>query len=144
MALILFFIALIDISNKIIMQYADEHLLTATITRVALTGFIIGSINLAVGLKKDLGKKEILNLGNIKSGLFILLLALSMICINFSMHYAENPAYTSAIIYLSVVWIIIINRIRSAFGHKLPYQKLKKGWVFSLLIATMVLSIVTG
>lgn len=144
MAPILFIIALIDASNKTIMQYADNHLLTATITRVALTGLIIGCINLFVGLKKDLNQKEILNLKNIKSGLFILLLALSMILLNFSMHYAKNPAYTSAIIYLSVVWIILINHIRSAMGYKTPYQKLQKRWIFALLIATVVLSVITG
>ena len=140
---VLFVCALINISNKIIMQYADQHLLTATITRVALTGFVIGVINLFIGLRRDLKAKEIMALDSLKRGVYILLLALSMICLNFSMHYTENPAYTSAIIYLSVVWIILINKVRSFGGYKQPYQKLKKRWIFALLIATSVLSVVT-
>lgn len=144
MAPILLISSLINISNKIIMQYADFHLLTATITRVALTGLVIGTINLFYGLKHNLQTKDIIAIKNLKRGLFILLLALSMICLNFSMHYTEHPAYTSAIIYLSVVWIILINKIRTLSGYKLPYQKLQKKWIFALLIATVVLSVVTG
>lgn len=140
---ILFISALLNTSNKIIMYYADGFLLSATIHRVCFTGLIIGTVNLLVA-KKHLTAKQILNPQNLKKALFILLAALSMISINFSMHYAANPAYTSALIYLSVVWIMLINKILSCFGYPVKYQSLSKKWVFVLLIATTILSIVAS
>ena len=140
---ILFLSALINISNKVIMYYADGFLLSATIHRVCFTGMIIGTVNLIVG-KKHLTARQILDPQNLKKGLFILLAALSMMTINFSMHYATNPAYTSALIYLSVVWVMLINKILSYFGCPVKYQSLSKKWVFVLLIATTILSVVAN
>lgn len=135
---ILILISIIDSSNKLIMQYADSNLLAATVTRVALTGWIIGSINLFLGLKHKLSISDVVSLKNIKQGLFVLLLALSMISLNFSMYYAQNPAYTTAVIYLSVVWIILINYF---IKNRQGYRQLLKKWIFVLLFATAVLSV---
>lgn len=104
---------------------------------------IIGTVNLIVG-KKHLTVKQILDSENLKKGLFILLAALSMITINFSMYYATNPAYTSVLIYLSVVWIMLFNKTLSYFGYPVKYQSLSKKWVFILLIATTILSVVAN
>lgn len=143
MAMILIFSSLINISNKIIMQYAEGFLLTATLHRVAITGLIIGTTNL-IYHKQNTTLSEIINPKNLKQGLFILWLALSMICINFSMHYAKHPAYTSAIIYLSVVWIMLFNKYLLWRGYKVKYKKIATKWIMTLLLAAITLSILTN
>jgi len=141
MAPILILSAFLNISNKMIMYYADDLLLPATLYRVCITGFIIGTVNLLVGLKHNISLKKILKVKNLKKGWFLILLALSMITINFSMHYAINPAYTSALIYLSVIWVMIINKVLTCLGHPLKYQSLSKKWILVLLLAAITLSI---
>ena len=138
---ILVLVSLIDISNKIVMQYAGEHLFVATINRVAITGWVIGTINLVAGKRHNLRTEDLINVNNLKKGSFILLLALSMITLNYSMYYALNPAYTTSIIYLSVVWIMVINYIAQVQGRKYSYQKMSHKWIFVLLMATSVLSV---
>lgn len=138
---ILIISALLNISNKVIMYYADGHLLSATINRICITGFIIGTVNFIVGTKHNIRLKQILAHKNLKKSWFIILLGLSMITINFSMHYAINPAYTSALIYLSVIWVMLINKTLAFLGHPVKYQSLSKKWVFILLLATVILSI---
>jgi len=123
------------------MYYADGFLLSATINRICITGFFIGTVNFIVGTKHNIRLKKFLALKNLKKGWFIILLGLSMITINFSMHYAINPAYTSALIYLSVIWVMLINKCLAFFGHPVKYKSLSKKWVFILLLAAIILSI---
>ena len=114
--------SLIDISNKVITNYAEGHLLALTFHRVAFTGLIIGSINLILNHHKNIKLKELIDLKNIYRGSFILLLVLCMISINFAMHYSPNPAYTSAVTYLSVIWIMLINKF-IAYSDKVKHYK---------------------
>lgn len=140
---LLFLSSVIDISNKLIMEYAEGHLLILTFHRVAFTGWIIGGVNLFINRHKNICLKELLNFKNMRQGAFIILLVLSMITINLSMHYTPNPAYTSAIIYLSVVWIMLINKMRRYWGKKTPYQNIALKWILLLLFAAMTLVIAT-
>jgi len=140
---LLFLSSIIDISNKIIMEYAEGHLLTLTFHRVALTGWIIGFINLFLSYRQNIKLKELYDFKNIRQGSFILILMLSMISINFAMYYTPNPAYTSAISYLSVVWIMLINKF-IPYSHQIKqYQNIKMRWIFLLLIAAMILALTT-
>ncbi len=136
--------SVIDTSNKIIMEYANGHLLSAALWRVFVTGLIIGSVNLYVAEKHNVKTREIIKWKNIRKGLYIILLAISMITVNFSLYYAANPAYTSAIIYTSVIWIMIINYIQKLLGRKKSYKQIAKKWIFTLLIATIILIISTN
>lgn len=140
---LLFLSSIIDISNKLITEYNDGYLLALTFHRVALTGYIIGSVNLFINRRKDISFKELINPQNIYRGSFIILLVLSMITINLAMHYTPNPAYTTAVIYLSVVWIMLINKIQVLAGKKLIYQPIEKKWIFALLISSIVLVLLT-
>jgi len=136
--------SLIDTSNKLVMEYSNGNLMSASIWRVFITGIIIGCVNLEIARQHHIKMKTIFKWNNIKKGLFILLLVMSMITVNFSLYYADNPAYTSAIIYLSVVWIMVINKMQNLLGKKKIYKKIAKKWVFTLLIATIILIVATS
>ncbi|MBE6468127.1 MAG: hypothetical protein E7004_06025 [Alphaproteobacteria bacterium] len=141
---ILFISSLTDISNKIIMNHANNHIIIASIYRVALTGWIIGIINTLGCIKKGYAIKEVFNTENFNKSLFIVLLILSMISLNLAMYYTPNPAYCSAIIYMSVIWIMVINQIRFIYGYKSIHQQIERKWIFSLLFAAIVLVLVTN
>ena len=135
--------SLIDMSNKLIMNYADDILYVAALHRVALTGWIIGFLNLFSNRKEE-KILQIFHPKNLIQGSFIICLVISMVILNLAMYYTPNPAYCSAVFYLSVVWIILINKIQKWCGKKILYQNLDKKWIFSLLFATIVLVLVTN
>ena len=135
--------SLIDMSNKLIMNYADDILYVAALHRVALTGWIIGFLNLFSNRKEE-NILQVFHPKNLIQGSFILWLVISMVILNLAMYYTPNPAYCSAVFYLSVVWIILINKIQKWCGKKILYQNLDKKWIFSLLFATIVLVLITN
>ncbi|MBR1399228.1 MAG: hypothetical protein IJ564_03510 [Alphaproteobacteria bacterium] len=135
--------SLIDISNKVITEYNDGYLLALTFNRVAFTGWIIGFINLLLSPKKKTVIKEMFDINNIKQGYFLIFLIMGMISINMAMHYTPNPAYTTAITYLSVIWIILINRVRIYCGAKVVYQRIAVKWILLLLFAAITLILAT-
>ena len=136
---LLFFSSALDVSNKLITEYNDNLLLPLTFHRVALTGWIIGFINLFFYHQKLPDNKKLFNFSNVYSCSFLLLLIFSMITINLSMYYSPHPAYTSAIIYLSVIWIIIINKIKLLLGKKTIYKPIALRWILLLLSAAITL-----
>jgi hypothetical protein len=126
-------------SNKVITEYSDNLLLELTFHRVALTGWIIGLINIFLNRRYLAHPKELILFQNICRGSFLIFLILSMITINLSMHYTPHPAYTSAIIYLSVVWLVVINKIRTRMGKKSFYQPIALKWILLLLVSAITL-----
>lgn len=136
--------AVIDISNKFITEYSEGYLLTLTFHRVAITGYIIGFINLFFNYHKIKDYRELLNIKNIQKSWFIILLVLSMIFINLSMYYTPNPAYISVLLFLSIVWVICINRITILRGKKVPYTNIRLRWIFLLLFSAIILIIATN
>ena len=139
---LLCFSAVVDISNKYITDYSEGHLLILTFHRVALTGWIIGIINLLYN--RNISYRELLKTENIKRSWFILLIIISMILLNISMYYTPNPAYFSVMLFLSVVWIVIINRLMILCGKNIPYINIKLKWIFLLLFSAITLIIATN
>lgn len=136
--------AFVDVSNKLILYYVHGHLFSAALWRVFITGNIIGLINLYVCRRYNIKKRDVFKLKNLRKGLFILLLPLSMITVNFSLYYAQNPAYTSAIIYLSIIWVMYISKFTKILKSKKNYRHIEKKWILSILIAAIVLIIATN
>ena len=141
---LLFLSSIIDTSNKVIMEYAEGHLLALTFHRVAFTGWIIGVINLFFNRQKNIKMKELIDFKNICRGSFILILVLSMVSVNFAMHYSPNPAYTSAIMYLAVIWIMLINKFVPYSDNKKQYQNIALKWILLLLGAAITLILATA
>jgi len=141
---LLLIFSFIDITNKLIMEYADNHLISATIYRVFIVSIIIGIVNLMICRQKGIPTSAFFKKENLRASWFILLNPLSMILVNFSMFYAENPAYTSAVVYLSVVWILLFNKIRQYAGLPTKNQPIVKKWIILLLAATILLIITTS
>lgn len=141
---LLFLSAVIDTSNKLITEYVNNQVLSGSLWRVFITGCIIGTFNIFIAQKHNIKFKELVKVRNLRKGLFIIFLTLSMITVNFSLYYAENPAYTSAIIYTSIIWIMLINRIQTLMGHKKTYSHIAKRWIFTLLLAAIILIVATN
>ena len=72
--------------------------------------------------RKDLTTKQIFDPKNLKKGLFILLVAINMIPASLSMYYATNPAYSSALMSVEVVWVMLINKVLAYFGQPIEYK----------------------
>ncbi|MBR1600294.1 MAG: hypothetical protein IJ677_01805 [Alphaproteobacteria bacterium] len=138
---LLCFSAVVDISNKFITDYSEGHLLILTFHRVAITGWIIGIINLFYN--RGVSCRELINIKNIRQSWFISLIVVSMVLINISMYYAPNPAYISAMLFLSVIWIVIINRIMILCGRNIPFVNIKLKWILLLLTSAVVMVIAT-
>ena len=134
----------IDITNKLIMEYTNNHLWQASLYRVLIVSSVVGFINLGFSLKQGVKLKTLLKKENIIAAWFVLLQPFSMMLINFSAHFAENPAYSSVVVYLSVVWILLFNKICQFFGRPQNYKQIEKKWIILLLAATMILIIVTA
>ena len=141
---LLLIFSLIDITNKLIMEYANHNLLAATIYRVLIVSSIVGLVNLGTGLQRDLKITDLFKKENISAAWFTLLIPISMILVNFSALYADNPAYTSAVIYLSVIWILLLNKISRYFSLPTNYKPIGRKWIILLVIATMTLIITTS
>ncbi|MBQ8465638.1 MAG: hypothetical protein IJ545_06475 [Alphaproteobacteria bacterium] len=140
---LLFLSTLIDTSNKIITEYSEGQLLPLTVHRIAITGWIIGFVNLFLNHKNITDYKELIKPKNLRQGWFIFLVALSMITINFGMYYVPNPAYMTSILYLSIIWIVIFNKMAMMFGKSVPYQHIKLKWILLLLFASVTLVLAT-
>ncbi|MBP5352986.1 MAG: hypothetical protein J6Y91_04400 [Alphaproteobacteria bacterium] len=141
---LLLIFSFIDVTNKIIMTYANGHLLAATVYRVLIVSLIVGFVNLGICYRRHISVAQLFKKENLLAAWFLLLAPLNMILVNFSVHYAENPAYTSAMTYLSVIWIMLFNKIGQHFGFKQKYQPIAKRWIILLLAATAVLIIATA
>lgn len=135
--------SIIDISNKSITEYSDGCLLALAFQRVAITGWIIGGVNLFFNRKKLTSYRELIEPQNILRGLFIGLMLLRMVFINLAMYYTPNPSYVSAIILLTVIWIICINKTKNWLGKATPYQSIGLQWIMLLLFAAVTLVIAT-
>ena len=140
---ILFLSAMVSIGNKFIMEYNDGYLLPLTFHRIVITGWIIGTINVLFRAKNLTSYKELIQPTNLFQAWFLVLMVLRMILLNFSMYYTVNPAYVSAILLLSVVWIITFNKIKRLFGKRIPYQPIAMKWIFLLLFGTIMLVLAT-
>ena len=138
---LLCFSAVVDISNKFITDYSEGYLLILTFHRVAITGWIIGIINLFYN--RNINRHELFNIKNIRQSWFIILLLVSMILLNISMYYTPNPAYFSALLFLSVIWTVIINRVMILCGRNIPFVNIKLKWILLLLISSIIFVIAT-
>ena len=128
-----------DIFNKKSMYYGQENLTSAIVYYAFITGMICGVSNLFVYIRKKKKISTIFKSKNLKHGAIIsVIIIVSMAFKNLAMNYTQNPAYVSAIILLSPIWIIIGNNI---------YVKLKKAktgyshvkpWLAGLLLISVI------
>ncbi len=128
-----------DIFNKKSMYYGQENLTSAIVNYAFITGIICGISNLFVYIKKRKKISAIFKGKNIARGAILsIIIIISMAFKNLAMNYAKNPAYVSAIILLSPIWIITGNNI---------YVKLKKAktgyshvkpWLAGLLLISVI------
>ena len=140
---LLFLSAMINISNKIIMEYNDGHLLLLTFNRVVITGVIIGIVNLLFARKYIPSFRELIKPENMRKGWFLFLMVMSMTTTNLAMHYAQNPAYVTSLFFTSVIWIRLYTKIVQMLGKNDSYEYVKIRWILLLLFACTTLLIAT-
>lgn len=141
---LLLIFSLIDVTNKLIMEYTNNHLLAATIYRVLIVSAMVGFVNLGVGFRCGIKASDLFKKENISATWFFLFIPISMMLINFSAFHADNPAYASAVIYMSVIWILLFNKILQYFGFSTKGDPIAKRWIVLLVVATMLLIILTA
>ena len=126
------------------MEYTNNNLLSATIYRVLIVSAMVGFVNLGIGFRRGLIIADLFKKENISATWFILLIPISMILVNFSAFHADNPAYTSALIYLSVIWILLFNKIRQYAGLPTKGKPIAGKWIVLLVTSTILLIILTA
>lgn len=107
-----------DVINKEAMIRGAEDLVCAIYFYCLITAFISGCINLILYTRKHRLSDLITPRHRFKALIIVVLVTLSMVCKNYAMFLAPNPAYVSAIIFLYPLWIIVGNKIYRHFcGH---------------------------
>lgn len=135
--------SLVAIFNKTIMNYAEDSLLGLCIWRVFISSLSIWFIYMYIYIKRKNKIRELLNSKNLKRCWFFIFMPISMICRNMAMFYADNPSYVSALVQISLLWVMLFNRCLYFIPYKRMCMKMEKKWAFLILISVMVLILAT-
>ncbi|OPZ77503.1 MAG: hypothetical protein BWY78_00986 [Alphaproteobacteria bacterium ADurb.Bin438] len=135
----LFALSVSDILNKMSMKYGKEDLITAIIYYSFITGLVSGLCNLFFYIKKKQKISNVFKRKNFINGaLLSIIITLTVILKNISMHLASNPAYVSAIILLYPLWIVFGNNAYSYFKAKKTGYKKVNFKIVSLLLSSII------
>lgn len=138
---VLFLLSVGDILNKQSMFHGRENLTTAIFYYAFITGIICGACNLFVYIRKKQKISTIFKKKNLKKGLAVSVIAVILMAFkNLAMFSASNPAYASAIILMSPIWIILWNNFNAYIkGKKSGYAKVNIKLISLLLLCVISL-----
>lgn len=134
--------ALCDAMNKFCMSYTPKNdLISGSILYIIIQSTIIAIINLIIYKKNNGNISNLYKWENVKFSFIIILNILAGIFKNFAMYNTPNPSYVTALLYLSILWIMIIAYILTHFGIKCKHNDLPPHKVFLLVTSTVTLAI---
>ena len=136
--------AVCSVLNKTIMQYSLDSLYGLCFWRIFITSLAVGFIHLFIYIKDKQPLKEIVAKSNLSRAWFLALMPASMLSRNMAMYYTENPSYVSAIVYTSLLWIMVINRYFRFIHFKRIYLQMEKKWAIIMLVSVIVLILATN
>ncbi len=126
-----------DVINKEAMMHGADNLVSAIYFYCLITALVSGSFNLYIYLKKH----KLTNLFEpqyrTKAVVIVFLVTMTMICKNYAMYLAPNPAYVSAIIFLYPLWIVSGNILYRRFGGQIPCANVRLSTVSVLLTSVI-------
>ncbi|MCM1324040.1 MAG: hypothetical protein NC218_07750 [Acetobacter sp.] len=126
-----------DVINKEAMMSGAENLVSAIYFYCLITAFVSGGVNLYVYLKKHQFVELLKPQYRIKAVVIVFLVTMSMICKNYAMFLAPNPAYVSAIIFLYPLWIVLGNMLYRHFGGHIACASVRLSTVSVLLTSVI-------
>ncbi|MCQ2965421.1 MAG: hypothetical protein MJ250_01620 [Alphaproteobacteria bacterium] len=134
--------ALCDAMNKFCMSYtAKDDLISGSILYIIIQSTIIAIVNLVLYKKNNGQVSDFYKWKNVKYSPIIILNILAGIFKNFAMYNTPNPSYVTALLYLSIIWIMLIAYILTHFGIKCRHNDLPPYKVLLLVISTVALAI---
>lgn len=126
-----------DVINKEAMMHGAENLVSAIYFYCLITAIVSGSAHLFIYLKKH-DVSEIFNHRYYgKAIMIVFLVTFSMVCKNYAMYLAPNPAYVSAIIFLYPLWIVLGNMLYRHLGGHIAAASVRLSTVSVLLTSVI-------
>lgn len=144
LAVCLFVGAVCEIFNKLAMVYGGNNAASASYYYILITGFVIGVINLFLYIRQKQDLKVLIEWKNLKYNWMFGILILSMVARNFAVLDADNPAYVSAMIYVYVLWIILLNKFLKRCNIVCSHGKTDLKTVIFLLVSAVGLILLTN
>lgn len=130
--------ALIDDTQKIIMNIAGANFAAASFYYLMITSFFAGLGNLVVFVRKEKNIRLLFVPRNIFFGMSIVsLVGIAVVFKNYGMALTPNPAYVSALIFLYPIWIMIANNIYLRYKKYIGYNRISKNVLFLLLVSVI-------
>lgn len=131
---------LIDLSNKIIMNYANNSLVGYSFWRAFILSLVVGTIHFLLYIFKKEKISELIKFENLKKTWIFGLNIAAMVIMSIAMYDTPNPAYVSAIAQTSLLWIICFNQILSRlFKNQTMPMPMGKRWAFLMLVSAITL-----
>ncbi len=129
----------IAIFNKTIMNYAENSLWGLCFWRIFVSSLVVGIIHIFVYIRREGNFKELYREANLQKGWIFIFMPASMVCRNMAMFYTDNPSYVSALVQVSLLWVIVFNRYVPFIHCKKMCMKMEKKWAFLMLVSVIVL-----
>ena len=136
--------AVISISNKKIMYYADDSLYGLCYWRIFISSLVVGCVHMVIYIAQKQPLPDLIKKENLSKTLFLILMPASMLLRNMAMYYTENPSYVSAVVYTSLLWVMFINRSFHFIHFKRVYLQIEKKWVLLMLASIITLILATN
>lgn len=136
--------AIISILNKKIMYYAEDSLYGLCYWRIFITSMVVGCIHTIIYAVKKQPLPDLIKKENLSKTIFFILMPASMLFRNMAMYYTENPSYVSAIVYTSLLWLMVINRSFRFIHFKRIYLQMEKKWALLMLASVIMLILATN
>ncbi|MBP5615524.1 MAG: hypothetical protein J6X42_03115 [Alphaproteobacteria bacterium] len=134
---------IVSVCNKTIMNYAEDSAFGLCWWRVFVTSLTIGIIHLILYIKRRENVADLTAKQNLIGTWIFILMPMSMVSKNMAMFYTANPAYVEAIVYMSLLWLMLFNRKLHFIKFKKMYMPMNKKWALLMLVSAIVLIVAT-
>lgn len=132
--------SLIAILNKLIMNEGNSHNVIKAVQLAWIVSFIVMIVHLFIFIYKKNKIKDLFTGEKIKAFPIFSLLLISIILRTLAIHYAQNPAYVSCLVYTSIVWVMIFEKHIKYFRFK--YRDLQPAKIWKLLFVSSVIVLI--
>lgn len=133
----------IAIFNKTIMSYAQTSLWGLCFWRIFVTSTVVWIIHSFIYIRRKNKIGKLLNKDNLSKCWIFAFMPVSMLCRNMAMFYADNPSYVSALVQISLIWVMFFNRYLCFIPFKKMCMKMEKKWALLMLVSVIVLILAT-
>ena len=135
---ILILSSIIAVLNKLIMNEGNSHNILKAMQLAWIVSFVVGMVHLGIYIQRKQKISTLFIWQNLKSSSVFILLMIGIILRTLAIHYAQNPAYVSCLVYTSLIWVMIFGKYIKYFQFRYKDVQVAKRWkllfVFSIIL----------